>query len=560
MKIYFIIIQNILDDLDSDEYFMWDVDELSKRKDITEKIIVDYDSLIPWNVHEGLSKNGALTFKFIIEHPTWDWNYDSLSSNRHIPFNYIAETKNVHKWNWVKISSRKDIQWKWLFEHFDLLPWNGPALIKNIGWPTILKNLSDEKWNQTLFPRQSAPLNFIVQHPEIKWNMSLISHRTSWEQIIQFPALNWCWRTLSKRSDITETLIQKNLTYWNWTVLSSNKNIPFEWIKKTYKSKNYKWVWSGGIVNNPSLDLQFIHDTWDEKKDKEWSWKLMSGNRFLSDQGKDVQNLINGELCKVFNSNISPKKINPVFLIMQYLFFDVTVQHIVYTIELENNKYYIGWGKPQRPIEHFVGKRCAKVCKEYKPVKILETIIGGTKRIEKLKTLEYMVKYGVANVRGSDYCKTFHTKSKKLSEQMKSYYNDIHKMKTLEEFINRFIDTFLCDDRQEIRYFVFQELKDWLFLHEPELLPTEIKAIKTKTDNIVACYCVEECNCIPIPFTFDDSKMVQVWKLIHNRAFIPEMYEQRLQIYDFYKKNHFEFWLKNCYSTFRDHLNVFQTH
>ena len=76
---------------------------------------------------------------------------------------------------------------------------------------------------------------------------------------------------------------------------------------------------------------------------------------------------------------------------------------IVYALELEEGKYYIG-------ISYDLNKRYGQHCsgygskwtRLYKPIDIMEVSI---KESEKDMTLRYMRKYGYLNVRGAGWCK-----------------------------------------------------------------------------------------------------------------------------------------------------------
>jgi predicted GIY-YIG superfamily endonuclease len=73
----------------------------------------------------------------------------------------------------------------------------------------------------------------------------------------------------------------------------------------------------------------------------------------------------------------------------------------VYVLQLECNKYYIGYTERQRDerfLEHFQNNG-SKWTKKYKPLDVLK-IISGTLQDEDEITLQYMKKYGWWNVRG----------------------------------------------------------------------------------------------------------------------------------------------------------------
>lgn len=84
----------------------------------------------------------------------------------------------------------------------------------------------------------------------------------------------------------------------------------------------------------------------------------------------------------------------------------------LYVLKLENDKYYIGitarFNPQDRIQQHISGYYGAKWTKKYPPTETLELIDLGlttseqAERGEKIKTLDYMAKYGYQNVRGAD--------------------------------------------------------------------------------------------------------------------------------------------------------------
>jgi len=78
---------------------------------------------------------------------------------------------------------------------------------------------------------------------------------------------------------------------------------------------------------------------------------------------------------------------------------------IVYALELVNGKYYVGKtvNVERRYRDHVNGHRSSAWTMKYKPVKILETIPYAHNLDEDRLTVEYMMKYGIENVRGGPY-------------------------------------------------------------------------------------------------------------------------------------------------------------
>jgi cellular nucleic acid-binding protein len=76
----------------------------------------------------------------------------------------------------------------------------------------------------------------------------------------------------------------------------------------------------------------------------------------------------------------------------------------IYVLLLEKGKYYIGKSNDvfKRCIEHFEGKGSCWT-KKYKPLKLQKTIENVSPFEEDKITKEYMLKYGIENVRGGTY-------------------------------------------------------------------------------------------------------------------------------------------------------------
>ena len=92
---------------------------------------------------------------------------------------------------------------------------------------------------------------------------------------------------------------------------------------------------------------------------------------------------------------------------LRYLLF----RNTVYVLECEHGKYYVGStkNKKMRYYQHFQGKRSgSKWTKQHKPIRVLAEhnripsryVLG----MESQKTAEYMMKFGVNNVRGAAFC------------------------------------------------------------------------------------------------------------------------------------------------------------
>lgn len=87
----------------------------------------------------------------------------------------------------------------------------------------------------------------------------------------------------------------------------------------------------------------------------------------------------------------------------------------VYVLRLEEGKYYIGRSELlHRPLAHFTGQGACWT-KRFKPLEVVEKIDDCDKIVERLKTLEYMIKFGWQNVRGGGWSATIIKLPKALS-------------------------------------------------------------------------------------------------------------------------------------------------
>ena len=85
--------------------------------------------------------------------------------------------------------------------------------------------------------------------------------------------------------------------------------------------------------------------------------------------------------------------------------FQVSCCSLVYCLQLENGKYYVGTSNQinLRIAAHFEGEG-SRWTKLHKPVRI-HSVCLGNRTTERRVTLEMMAKFGWKNVRGGPWCK-----------------------------------------------------------------------------------------------------------------------------------------------------------
>lgn len=93
--------------------------------------------------------------------------------------------------------------------------------------------------------------------------------------------------------------------------------------------------------------------------------------------------------------------------------------HLIYVIECYNNKYYVGktFRDPvERLNEHIDGNSCSWT-NINKPIKIIDIIKSNSNFTEDNITKQYMIKYGIDNVRGGSYSNVCLTSWQRLALQ-----------------------------------------------------------------------------------------------------------------------------------------------
>jgi hypothetical protein len=172
-------------------------------------------------------------------------------------------------------------------------------------------------------------LNFIIEHPDVRWDYSLISinPNITWQDVCDNPTFEWRWFFLPQNPNISwktiidnldkpwdfegvsyhpELDIQFVLTHpqfpWEWTVISAHRNVTWDIVKanrlwnhpdKTRRlvpwkfsglshnpnitmdivEANSKYSWSfPSLSKNPNLVWEFV----EKHLDKNWNWYLLT--------------------------------------------------------------------------------------------------------------------------------------------------------------------------------------------------------------------------------------------------------------------------------------------
>jgi hypothetical protein len=227
----------------------WDFVCISGHKNITYDIIKNNNN-IPWN-YEGILSNKNINFDELVEYV--------ISTNRLDKNNWVNEIKELEKGKYLNNESptlRTLMMNKGVTENdirkYKEIEWNYNLLSSNcnISWEFVLENI-DYKWNFAML--FSRPTN---TWEKIKEMGKLISEDFDEKNILD----NFDERTIqfiSSNPNITWNIINANLhESWNWCMVTINPNITMKII-----NDNPDKPWNKcNIYKNNSITLEELNN------------------------------------------------------------------------------------------------------------------------------------------------------------------------------------------------------------------------------------------------------------------------------------------------------------
>ena len=110
----------------------------------------------------------------------------------------------------------------------------------------------------------------------------------------------------------------------------------------------------------------------------------------------------------------------------------------IYTLLLTGDKYYVGKTtlNPQVRFQQHLSDQGAKWTVKYKPLKIIDTYESDCPFAEDKTTKDYMIKFGIENVRGGSYCSIDlpYWQVQALEHEFKSIKNECYKCKKTDHY------------------------------------------------------------------------------------------------------------------------------
>ena len=176
-----------------------------------------------------------------------------------------------------------------------------------------------------------------------------------------------------------------------------------------------------GIRLNPSVThraLPILHIFGERKNGKKKkNYYLIDDDRVAGDRDQRIaQGSIMKKKIKKLKMRKPSKKHGTSDIVLRWRRFRQQFRYLifrntVYVLQCENEKYYIGStrNRKKRYRQHFENPRGgSKWTRKHKPIKVIAEYKRIPKRylmgMESQKTAEYMMKFGVNNVRGASYC------------------------------------------------------------------------------------------------------------------------------------------------------------
>lgn len=105
----------------------------------------------------------------------------------------------------------------------------------------------------------------VFRHLNKEWNWKTISHRVSWNIIINCLQCPWYWNTISANPSVTIDIVRNNPQYpWSWLGLSFNDNLTFEYLE-THREEFLPYM--DNVSLNVAITLQDINNN------SEFGWK-----------------------------------------------------------------------------------------------------------------------------------------------------------------------------------------------------------------------------------------------------------------------------------------------
>jgi hypothetical protein len=169
-------------------------------------------------------------------------------------------------WNWYDVSMNP---WTTLdvIKKYDRTKLHWHALAKRLMFSNEFLEIAFSTWNHPLqlhvsklSGNPSLPFEFVLNHPEIKWNLNNLSECMPLKTIKNYIEWHWNWDYVAVNPNITVDFIDSVGSHnggsiiWSFKMLSLNPNITVEFF---YRHQNETWN-TNNLYVNKCITLEWL--------------------------------------------------------------------------------------------------------------------------------------------------------------------------------------------------------------------------------------------------------------------------------------------------------------
>lgn len=239
-----------------------------------------YSEVLFYHMFFPYSISSFTTYEYYLDHPEVEWNYEEIFSNPNFTFaqkmsiDIPISTKSLYlsinltnsrdlmnnldfQWNWERLSVNYALSIRFIMEHPEL-PWNMKKVDNRHDRYTIdeIKEQKHFKLIPLLLPLEDVTLELVMKCPDV-WNRVGLGfhYGITLDEIDSHPELDFDYSYVSMRHDLTIDFIRRNINRdFDWDELSKN---PVFTIEEIEANSDLPWV-RASVLLNPNVTLEYV--------------------------------------------------------------------------------------------------------------------------------------------------------------------------------------------------------------------------------------------------------------------------------------------------------------
>lgn len=223
------------------------------------------NSAIKWSpLYRSLNPN--VTLKYIESHREINWDWETLSTQNFITFEYIISHPEI-PWDPRIYSRNQNITPKNVEEHLDIF-WDYSELSRILPIEYVLAHPGMFHNHHSISQNIYLKLPDILAHPEINWEWVIISmHRNiSFQEILAHPKLPWVKSCISLNPSVTMKDVEEHPEIpWDYRCLSVNPNFT---MKEVQAHPERPW----NLTCIQDITMDYIENSMTRDHDRYWNW------------------------------------------------------------------------------------------------------------------------------------------------------------------------------------------------------------------------------------------------------------------------------------------------